>query len=74
MAYLWAYQQASAQREHDKIVSVFVGGMCITQRKIVSNYCCKQCSNKYCLQNIVLFDDIYRNNRNISLNNSEKNL
>ena len=29
--------QTSAQREHDKNVSVFVSSMCITQRKIVSN-------------------------------------
>ena len=28
--------QPSAQREHDKNVSVFVRGMCITQRIIVS--------------------------------------
>ena len=49
----------SAQREHDKNVSVCVISMCITQRKIVSNYSFNQCSNKYCLQNVVLFDAIY---------------
>ena len=31
------YRQTSAQRVPDKNVNVFVGGMCITQRKIVSN-------------------------------------
>ena len=53
------YEQTSAQREYNKNVRVFVSSMCIIQRKIVSNYCVKQCSNKYCLQNIVLFDVIY---------------
>ena len=36
----------SVQRKHDKNFSVFVRRMCVTQRKIVSNYCFKQCSNK----------------------------
>ena len=53
------HMQISSQREHDKNMSVFVRSMCISQRKIVSNYCFKQFSNKYCLENIVIFDDIY---------------
>ena len=53
------YFQISSQREHVKNVSIFVRSMCITQSKIVSNYCFKQCSLKYCLQNIVLFEVIY---------------
>ena len=40
-------KQTSAQREHDKNVSVFVRSICITQRKIVSIYSVKQCSKKY---------------------------
>ena len=36
-------------------MSVFVRSMWITKKKIVSNYCFKQCSNEYCLQNIVLY-------------------
>ena len=52
------HQQTSAQREHVENVSVFVKGMYITQSKIVSNYCLKQCSNSYCLQIIVLFNVI----------------
>ena len=47
------YSQTSAQIEYDKTVSVFVRSICVTQRKIVSNSCFKQCSNKYCLRNIV---------------------
>ena len=39
------HHQTTTQREHDKNVSAFVRSMCITQRKIVSNYCVKQCSN-----------------------------
>ena len=42
------YNQTSVQRQHAKNVSVFVRSMCITQRKIVCNYCFKQGSNKYC--------------------------
>ena len=42
------YVQTSAQTEYDNNVSVFVRGMRITPRKIVSNYCFKQCSYKYC--------------------------
>ena len=34
------------EKKCDKNVSVFERSMCITQRKIVSNYCFKQCSNK----------------------------
>ena len=66
------YAQTSAQREHYN-VSVFVRGMCITQREIVSNYCLKWCSNKYFLQNISFFDAIFthQNNRNISSKNSK---
>ena len=51
--------QTSAQRESDKNVSVSVRGMCITPRKIVSNYSFKQCSNKFCLHSIVLLNVIY---------------
>ena len=50
--------QMLAQREHDENIGVFVRGMCITQRQIVSNYCFKQWSNKYCLHSIVVFDAI----------------
>ena len=53
--FLIDYNPTSAQREHDKNVSVFVRGMCITPRKIVKNYCFKECSNKYCLQTIMHF-------------------
>ena len=35
----------------NKNVSVFARSMCITQRKIVSNYCFRQCSNKYFFTN-----------------------
>ena len=45
MAYVHMYIETSAQREYDKNVNVFVSGICITQRKIVSN----------CLQTIVFF-------------------
>ena len=47
--HICTYHPTSAQREHDKNVSVFARNICVTQRKIVSNYCFKQCSNKYCL-------------------------
>ena len=33
---LFSYDPMSAQKEHDKNVSVFMKGMCITQKKIVS--------------------------------------
>ena len=70
------YNQTSAQREHNKNVSVFVRRMRITQRKIVSNYCFKQCSNEY-FYKIMCFLMRFitiRNNRNISIKNSKKNL
>ena len=59
------YNQTSAQREHDKNMCGFVRSMCITQRKIISNYGFKQCSNKYCLQTIVFLMPFItlRNNR-----------
>ena len=59
--------QTSPQREHDKSVCVIARSMCITQRKIVSNYCFNQCSNKYCLQNIMDFDTTYYIENNSSL-------
>ena len=52
-------RQTSARTEHNKNVSIFVRSMCITQRKIVSNYYFKQCSNKYCLHTIAFFNAIY---------------
>ena len=64
-----SYNQTSSQRELDKNVSVLVRGMCITQWKIVSNYCYKQCSN---IVDKLLFTLQY--NRNISLKNSKKKL
>ena len=58
-------------------MSACVRGMCITQRKIVSNYCFKQCCNKYCLQTIVFLMPfiILRNNKHFfSFKNSKKKL
>ena len=47
IAIVMSHEQMSAQREFNKNMSGLVRGMCITQRKIVYNYCFKQCSNKY---------------------------
>ena len=58
-------KQTSAQREHDKNVSAFVRSMYITQRKIVSNCCFRQCSNKYYT---------LQNNRNALSKNLKNNL
>ena len=58
----WLKRDVGTKRSYryiDKNVNIFVRGMCITQRKIVSSYCFKQCLNKYCSQNIVTFDVIY---------------
>ena len=65
------HNQTSAQREHDKNVSAFVRSMCITLRKIVSNYC-------FSVQTNIIYKILYflmpfiENNRNSSPKNSKK--
>ena len=56
---------------------VFIALLIVTRRqKIVSNYCFKQCSNKFCLQYIALLMPFItlRNSTHISLRNSKKKL
>ena len=70
------HNQKSAQVEYDKSLSLFMRSISITQRKIVSNYCFKQCSNilVYKILCFLMPFNTLRGNRNISLKNSKKNL